>query len=278
MLAPQIRLWSAELDLVFARRGAATVLTRRAHFGPLRVQKAMYPDGPSLAQLLIVHPPGGVAGGDRLSIKARVDAGAHALITTPGAGKWYKANGAEAGQDLRFEVGADASLEWLPQENIVFDGARARWTLDLQCLASSRVCGWEIVALGRHASGEHFASGYLGQQTRLVRDGRLLWSERGYLDGNDPVLASATGWAGDHVCGTLWALGLPNDESLLQACRQQQVEGVRSGVTRLPNGLMLARALGRSPERLRGLLADIWACLRPALNGRAAAPPRIWAT
>lgn len=270
--------WSASLDLVFERREGRSVLRRRLHHGPLRVQKLLYPEGAAPAHLLIVHPPGGVAGGDRLSIRAALGADAQVLMTTPGAGKWYKANGRVASQALRFDLGERAALEWLPQENIVFDGAQARWNQELHCHGSARACGWELVALGRRASGERFASGALAQRLRLYRDGELLFSERGGVEGGDALLSSPLGWDGAHVSGMFWALGLPQDESLIAACRTVRAEGVRCGVTWLPNGLLLARVLGHSPERLRSVLAALWACLRPALFGHAATPPRIWAT
>jgi urease accessory protein len=118
--------WQAELRLEFGLCGARTVLEGNRHRGPLRVQKALYPEGEGVCQAIVLHPPSGIAGGDRLSLTAHLGPGAHAQLTTPGAGKWYRSAGLEASQTLDFTLAAGAALEWLPQETIVFDGARAR--------------------------------------------------------------------------------------------------------------------------------------------------------
>ena len=248
------------------------------HRGPLRVQKPLYPESATRADLLILHPPAGIAGGDHLSIELVVDRRAQARITTPGAAKWYRSNGHEARQDLRVTVADDAVLEWLPQEAIVFDGAQVRTETDFSCTETSRACGWDIWMLGRQASGEAFRHGHVHQRLRLRRDGRLLWSERVRLDANDPLRNSPLGWNDAKVAGTFWALGLPADDSLLASCREVEEPGVHIGITRFEHGLLLARALGHSAERVRAALTRIWMLLRPALCGAAGTPPRIWAT
>jgi len=121
---PVAQSWKARLRLGFERRDGRTVLAAREHDGPLVVQKALYPEGDAVCHAIVVHPPAGIAGGDELELNARSTEGAHALLTTPGAGKWYRSAGPWASQTLRFEVAG--ALEWLPQESIVFDGALAQ--------------------------------------------------------------------------------------------------------------------------------------------------------
>ena len=116
--------WYAELELAYARFGESSRPVLRRHLGPLRVQKHLYAEGPEVCQHIIVHPPGGIAGGDRLAIRARVEDGAWAQLTSPGAAKWYRANG-PAYQTLELHVSPGATLEWLPQETIVFSAAQA---------------------------------------------------------------------------------------------------------------------------------------------------------
>ncbi|OYX31228.1 MAG: hypothetical protein B7Z03_04500 [Hydrogenophilales bacterium 32-62-9] len=174
--------WQARLALDFQRRDAATILARREHFGPLRVQKALYPEGEGVCHVIVLHPPSGIAGGDDLHIGVKVDAGAHALLTTPGAGKWYRSAGPWAKQRLDFAVGADATLEWLPQENIVFDAARADMQSRIELDAAARFIGMDVLCLGRRASGETFAHGALQLDTRVQRGGQPIWLERGRLD------------------------------------------------------------------------------------------------
>lgn len=275
-LAP--RQWLAELRLHLSYQAGRTSLVRAHHHGPLRIQKALYPEGPRSAELMIIHPPGGVAGGDQLKLDLSLDSQAQALVTTPGAAKWYRSNGAQAGQTIHLKLAADSVLEWLPQESIYFSGTDMVQRLRLDCAASARACAWDITVLGRRASGERFDRGVLRQHLELYRDGELLWAERAVIRGADPLGPALVGWRGQHVAGCLWAIGLPQDESLRSACRAISVAGVSLGVTQLDNGLLLVRALGSEAEPVRAALQQAWASLRPALCGRAAVAPRIWAT
>ncbi|MDR1709672.1 MAG: urease accessory protein UreD [Candidatus Accumulibacter sp.] len=272
--------WEAEISLGFVRLEARTVLAGRRHRGPLRVQKALYPEGPEVCQAILLHPPSGIAGGDRLTVGVHAGPGAHAQITTPGAGKWYRSAGDEAAQTLDFSVADGAALEWLPQESIVFDGARARMETRVTLAGEARYLGWEILCLGRAASGERFARGQLALSTRIERDGRPLWIERGRLAGGDARLFSPAGWAGASVGGTLLASLAPGDDAAarLEACRAiRPPGGIEHALTALP-GLIVARCLGTSGEAARRWFADLWHCLRPALFGRPALDPRIWNT
>ena len=209
---PQSQHWEAALALEFAARDGATRLTGCRHRGPLRVQKALYPEGATVCQTIILHPPSGIAGGDRLQISAALAEGAHAQITTPGAGKWYRSGGPEASQELDFAVERGAVLEWLPQETIVFDGAKAHMATRIRLDVDSRYLGWEILCLGRRAAGERFSAGQVGLHTRIERCGLPLWLERGQFSGDDRLLHSRAGWAGATVCGTLLAT-LPTGEA-----------------------------------------------------------------
>lgn len=268
----------AELALRFVRDGQRTALYPW-HRGPLRVQKALYPEGPGVCHAIVLHPPSGIAGGDQLDIGLNLAAGAHALLTTPGAGKWYRSAGPEAAQRLDFRVADGAVLEWLPQENIVFDGARAVQSARVELVGSARFLGWDILCLGRRASGERFQRGSLGLETRLVRDGQTIWLERGRLAGGSPLLDSPAGLAGCSVTGTLLATGTPVPPDLLAACRAVPwaEDGARTGVTVLP-AVLAARYLGHSAEAARAWFTELWRLLRPAFAGREAAPPRIWNT
>lgn len=271
--------WEAEIELGFCQRDGGTLLTRRRHRGPLRVQKALYPEGPQVCQAILLHPPSGIAGGDRLHVAIDVAAKARAQITTPGAGKWYRSAGAEAAQTLNFTVADGAVLEWLPQESIVFDGACARMQTRVELAGDAHYIGSEILCLGRSAAGERFTRGQVALDTRLVRDGRPLWIERGRFAGDDALLSSPAGWAGASVNGTLLATSDGADvAALLAACRGvAPADGAAHALTALP-GLIVARYLGHNGEAARLWLAALWQVLRPALLGRPALPPRIWNT
>ncbi|MCM8596944.1 urease accessory protein UreD [Accumulibacter sp.] len=270
--------WAARLDLAFARRGERSVLVGRAHHGPLRVQKALHPEGPGVCQVIVVHPPGGVAGGDSLEIDVSAATGAHALLTTPGAGKWYRAGGRAARQALTVRVEPQAVVEWLPQETIVFDGCEASMGTRVELADAALYCGWEILCLGRTAAGETFSRGRLALATRIERAGAPLWVERGQLAGGSSWLAAAPGLAGRPVCATLLLAGRAIDGEWIDACRAIPLaDGVLGGVSMLPE-VLVARCLAPAAEAARGWLSELWQQLRPRALGRVADPPRIWNT
>ena len=271
--------WQASLALRFERRADATLLAECRHRGPLRVQKALYPEGKQVCHAIVLHPPAGIAGGDELEISVEVGAAAHALLTTPGAGKWYRSAAPWARQTLSFEVAAGAVLEWLPQETIVFDGALANMQSRVRLAAGAGYLGWEVLCLGRRAAHETFSHGELRLGTRIEQDGKLLWLEQGWLTGGSPLLNSPVGLAGFSVSATLLAAGRPVAPSLLAACRAiaPLESGAQYGLSVLPQ-LLVARYLGHSSEAARAWFAQLWRVLRPALLGREAQPPRIWST
>ena len=223
----------------------------------------------------------GIAGGDQLTISATVETGAHAQLTTPGAGKWYRSGGADASQRIELTVSEGATLEWLPQETIVFDGARARMETRVALAADSRFIGWDILCLGRAAAGERFEKGRFDLFFRVDRANVPLWIERGGFSGSDPMLSSPAGWAGATVCGTLLCTfpELPQlATGLLEALRAiAPSDAANHGVTALP-GVLLARYLGDNSEAARLWFAELWKILRPACCGRPAILPRIWNT
>lgn len=276
-LPEQLPSWHAELHLGFARQGERTVLRENRHRGPLRVQKALYPEGDAVCQAILLHPPSGIAGGDQLQISITAAAQSHAQITTPGAGKWYRSGGQNAAQHVSLTVEEGATLEWLPQETIVFDGARARMETRVSLAADSRYIGWDILCLGRAASGERFEHGKFDLFYRVDRNNCPIWIERGGFVGNDAMLNSPAGWAGATVSGTLLA-AFPHTPELLAACRAiAPVDAASHALTALP-GLLIARYLGDSSEAARLWFAALWAVIRPACCGRPAITPRIWNT
>jgi urease accessory protein len=268
--------WHATLALRFHRRDARTLSTNR-HQGPLRMQKPLYPEGEAICHAVIIHPPGGIAGGDALEVTATVEPGAHALLTTPGATKWYKANGRAASQ--RVQLSVSGALEWLPQEAIVFDQADVRSAIDIDLEANAAMIGWDIVALGRRAAGERFERGRYAQSIRLRIDNALVWHERSRILGSDDLLDSPIGLDGQHVFGCLWAAGAVLEALDLNELRAEL--GTADGsapVTRLAPQLLVARTLASTTAAARTALTAVWSALRPRLFGVRAQAPRLWAT
>jgi urease accessory protein len=271
------RGWQAELALGFERRDGRTVLAARRHSGPLVVQKPLYPEGDEVCHAIIVHPPAGIAGGDELELAAGAGDRAHALLTTPGAGRWYRSAGPWARQSLTFEAGNGSCLEWLPQETIVFDGALADLRTEVRLGGDARFIGWEVLCLGRTGSGERFTRGECRLRTVVTRDGRPLWHERGRIEGGGALMAAPAGLAGRSVCGTLYAASACIGAPEVAACRDVPPAAGEAAVTLIP-GVLLARYLGDSSEAAKRYFVELWRRLRPAVAGREAHEPRIWRT
>ncbi|TCD23890.1 urease accessory protein UreD [Pseudomonas sp. IC_126] len=266
--------WHAELELGYARIGETTRPVYRRHSGPLRVQKHLYAEGTEVCQHIIVHPPGGIAGGDRLDISATVGADAWAQLTSPGAAKWYRA-AAPAFQQLALHVEAGATLEWLPQETIVYSAAQAELSTAIELEGDARLFYWDMVALGRPAASERFDAGHFQAQLDIRRDGELLWHECQRVIGGDGLLDSPIGFDGQPVFATLIATG-EIDAGLMERCRELP-NRVRGDLTQLP-GLIVGRCLAREALHARAWLIELWRLLRPELLGREVVPPRIWST
>jgi urease accessory protein len=270
--------WLAHLQLRFARRQQRTVLVARMHSGPLVVQKTLHPEGDQTCHAVIVHPPGGVAGGDQLRIQAALEEGAHALLTTPGAGKWYKANGHAASQELHFDIADGALLEWLPQETILFDAAQVQMQARIALTGSARYAGWEVLCLGRRAAGERFRSGHWSQQLRIFRDDELIWGDYADVRGDDPLLYSPIGMAGRSVVGRLLVAAGNVPADILEQCRAIEPAGdAPHAISALP-GVCVATCIGDDAEAIRNYFEALWAVLRPWYAMLDAKRPRIWNT
>lgn len=267
---PLVAGWTARLQIGFRREEGKTVLRDRRFDGPLVVQKPFYPEGHAVCHAIIVHPPGGIAGGDELALEVAAGEDAAALLTTPGAGKWYRSAGPLAKQHLAFEV--RGALEWLPRETIVFDGARAQLACRVDLGPHARYIGWDVVCLGRTGSGERFERGRVNLETIVTRQGKPVWFERGGIEGGSRLAAAPAGLGGAPVFGTLIStLDAPLEKGLLAACREL------APATCLP-GLLVARYVGDSSEAALRAFEALWKLLRPCVLGRDAVPPRIWST
>ena len=269
--------WLASLDLEFAPGGARTVLARRSHVGPLVVQRPFYPEG-DVCHVYLVHPPGGVVGGDTLELRAQVRDDAHALITTPAATKFYRSEGRIARQLQDIALGA-ATFEWLPQETILFPDAYANIATRVRLSERSKFIGWEIVCYGRPASGLKYASGRAHQDFELWLNDVPLVLDHLRLNGASASMQAPFGLAGHTVLGTMFAY--PADDALLELARSVSLAatdgGARLACTKV-DGVLVCRAVGSQADAVRRALTSIWSLIRPYITGRPATPPRIWST
>ncbi len=271
----------ASLTLGFSVDGNTTRLTQRRHVGPLLVQKPLYPEGPACCHAIIIHPPGGVVGGDELQISARVDDSAHALLSTPGAAKWYRSNGHVSRQRVDISVGTGAALEWLPQETILFNEADVILDSHIALQTGARYLGAEMLCFGRTASGERFTRGRVRQRLRVELEGKPVYIEQGSLLGDGAGMHSPLALAGHTVCASLIGVGGPVDSATLASVREtcttlSEGSGV-VGATQMKS-VLLVRYLGHSSELARRVMLAAWQQLRPPLLGRKATELRIWNT
>ena len=281
-MSPDAGGWRGELALHY-RVEAGRCIAHDRHSGPLRVLQPLYPEGPVICHHVLVHPPGGVVAGDQLLVEATLDAGAHALITTPGATRFYRSDGALAVQKVRLRLAAGARLEWLPMETIVHPGCQARSTLVAELQPGAQAIGWDLLALGLPAAGQPFDRGRFVQHIELPG----VWLERGAIDGADTLLLhSPLGWAGRAVLATLWfAAGDPLApvlrDALLAAAREAAAAhplAATAGATSPQTRVIVLRVLAPRVEPAMQLLAQVRAAWRGVAWGLAGEPPRIWQT
>lgn len=273
-IAPPAAGWQAHLRLGLRPGAGRTVLAERSRSGPLAVQRPFYPEG-EVCHVYLLHPPGGVVGGDSLDIDVKLECNAHALLTTPGATKFYRSAGACARQTQLLRVADGADLEWLPQENIFFPGARVATRTRVDLYGNARIALWEMHCLGRPSNHEGFESGSIDSRLEIYRDDRPLLLERLRVDARTRVHLALM--AGLPVTATLVISHA--DETLVESCRDLLLSnGNECAGATLLGDLLVVRYLGHSTENARRLLTAVWALARPACLGRTAVAPRIWAT
>ena len=278
--------WHARLALRYWN-DAGTTRAHDLHEGPLRVLQRLYPEGPAICHHVVVHPPGGIVGGDRLELDATLGEGSHAVLTTPGAARFYRSEGAPGTQRVRLSLAGGARLEWLPMEAIAYSGCDALNQLELNLAPGAQMMGWDVLALGLPASSQPFVAGVVRQQLTLPGH----WLERGRIAADDRLLReSPLGLGGAGVLATAWwAEGEPiareRRQRLLDAAREHTEPlapapgaTLRAGVTAPHERVIVLRALAQRVEPAMQLLQRVRAAWRAEAWGLAAEPPRIWRT
>jgi urease accessory protein len=280
------RRWLAELKLGFESDGRRTILSERKHYGPLIMQKPFYPEG-DVCHVYLIHPPGGVVGGDELNLTVNVNKQAHALITTPAATKFYRGNSFQAKQIQTINVASGCKMEWLPQETIFFSGCEANTSTIVNLEGDAQFIGWEIICLGRPASQEFFDKGYYRQQVEVWRDNKPIIIERSRLQGGDDLLTATWGLQGYVVTGTMIITAA--NKTVLDKVREnieqqnssnlkdESLKAVKLSST-LINDVLICRVLADQAEAARESFISIWKTLRTDTMQCSAVAPRIWYT
>ncbi len=276
--------WYAKLELGFKENQNRTILYHRKHFGPVRVQKMLWPEKTGVCHAIIVHPPAGIAGGDHLTFEINVDTHAHALVTTPGAGKWYKTNGKQAFQHINIHVNKNAIFEWLPQETMLFDGANAHSETIINLDQAASFIGWDMLVIGRQARQEKFAHGRYQNQFKLYRNQTLLVADILNFKGNDRWLSSCLGMNNHAVMGSFWAIAPEKYRS--NHILDEQLDLIREFIMRMNihvtltvlDDVICARYLGDDVRECHDAFAGVRAKLRRYWFDLDEEFPRIWRT
>jgi urease accessory protein len=270
--------WDARLSLSFAGGPLGTYLAQSRSHGPYLVQRP-FKDQDGTCQVYLLHPPGGVASGDSLTLHVACASDTRTLVTTPAATKIYRSLTHKAHLEQRFSLDSGAILEWLPQETIVFDGAVAQSKTVVELGVGAQYAGWEITCLGRPAAGEKYTRGEYQQSVEVWRGRDPLVIERCQLNGGSEVMDAPWGVRGHCVMGTFLCTGAhlssPSAISELRDCIPR-VAGMTS-VSQV-NDVILCRYLGEHGDEARTVFSAVWARLRPLCLERTAVPPRVWAT
>ncbi len=274
--------WQARLRLDYSLERQRTV-ARHAHEGPLRILQSLYPEGDAVCHNVLIHPPGGLVGGDTLALDIRVGAGAHGQITTPGATRFYRSLGPSAVQSTQISLSDQARLEWLPLENLCHNDCRAENRLTLDLAPGSEILGWDITALGLPHAQQAFERGSFLQH--LEAPG--VWLERGEMRATDQrLMQGPAGLAGNACLGTLFFVtGSPINRQLrsaalelAQTLLQTHALRARAGVTSPNERVLVVRVLAPLVEPVGELLRQLWAGWRQVLWQLGCDQPRIWAT
>ena len=267
--------WIAELELRFSKSKSKTFLSTRKHIGPLTIQRPFYPEG-DLCHLYLLHPPGGIVGGDQLSIEVNTDSNSSSLLTTPGATKVYRTSDHKHSTiNQNFIVAEDSSFEWLPMETIVFPGANSQFSSKLLLSGNARVAAWEVYCLGRPAINESFDFGSLKFSLELWRDDIPILFDKLMIDKTE--LESVVGLRGFPVFGTF--IISKTNKKVLKTVRTMMIEtdSCVTGVTQIED-IIIVRSLAKKTYLVQDLFKKIWQTVRPLVFEREASIPRIWAT
>ena len=272
--------WRADLKLDYTLESQRTVV-RYLHQGPLRIMQSLYPEGDQICHNVLVHPPGGLVGGDTLDIQVTVAEGAHGLVSTPGATRFYKSGGHPALQQVVAHLADNAKLEWLPLEAIAYNDCEATNRAIFNLAPSAELITWDVTALGLPSSDMAFTQGHFQQHLEIPG----VWLERGNIRGEDTRwLNSPLGLAGSKCLASLVfasgsAINSDRTTQALEAAREV-IEShplrLQAGITCAHPQVIVLRVMSPLVEPTMDLLKKVWAVWRHTLWALPSTPPRIW--
>ena len=267
--------WIAELNLNFSRSKEKTFLSKRNHIGPLTIQRPFYPEG-DICHVYLLHPPGGIVGGDSLKVNTNSEEFSKALITMPGATKIYRTlqnKFSEVNQNIIIQK--NSVLEWLPMETIIFPGACSNISTKFSLRENAKIAAWEIQCLGRPAIQEKFNMGEINLNFEVWRDEKPIIIDKFQV--NESNLDNIAGLRGYPVLGT-FVLSI-DDEQMVNTIRELIPDNdlYVAGVTQM-DYLIVIRCLSFKTHLIHEIFKNIWVKTRHLIAGKQASSPRIWST
>ena len=272
--------WHASLSLDYTLESDRSV-ARYQHKGPLRILQSLYPEGDAVCHNVLVHPPSGLVGGDTLDMQVTVGEGAHALVTTPGATRFYRSEAGLATQQVHARLASGARLEWLPLEAIAYNGCDGLNRAVFDLAPGAELITWDITALGLPAADLPFAQGTFRQHLEIPG----VWLERGTISATDTrLMDSPLGLAGQRCMATLVfaagsAIATERSERAL-ACARDLLEAsplrLTAGATSPHQQVIVLRVLSPVTEPAMQLLRQVWAAWRHEMWAMPGTVPRLW--
>lgn len=268
--------WQGEIELKFVQSpDNSTILSRSYAVAPLKVQRPFYPEA-DVCHTVLLHSAGGMVGGDRLSAKIDLSPNSRALITTAAATKIYRSDGEISHQQIQIDIGANACLEWLPQETIIFNQAKYQQDIRVNLAAGATFCAWDIVRLGRSASQETFTEGCWQNALEVWRDGKPLWIDRQKLLGEQWTSIQASN--SQPILGVFIVIGHSISSETIDQARAlapKSSQSLQSGVTAVKSGI-ICRYRGSDRQAAQQWFTALWDLMRQQYLDRSACIPRVW--
>jgi len=284
--------WHGQARLRFHRQDGGSTGLQGGATAPLKLQRTSRGDD-GRCELPLLHTAGGLVGGDRLSLTVTLAPGSRALLTSVAAQKVYGSigrsrrapEGSWAEQRLDVRVEADADLEWLPQELVLFADGLFHQGTRVELAPGASWLGAEVVRLGRTAAGEGLGAGRWRSDLEIRRldaaGAPASWELVDRLELGGEALAGEHGMGGAPVFGSLvWVAPAPLApmavERLLAEARSDRAGLVGAMACGALDQGLVARYRGPSSQAARLWFRRLWARIRAQRGLSAPTPPRVW--
>lgn len=288
--------WHGKLELVYGYTEDETRVSHSLSQAPLKIQRPFYPEGKKVCHSVILHTAGGIVGGDMLSVDIDLKAHSQVLITTAAATKVYGSSGNLATQTINIKIAPQATLEWFPQESIIFKGAIYHQDLRIDLSPGAHFFGWEITRFGRTARGERFDEGQWRSHLEIWQESKPLVIDRQLLQGSDDSCLAPNALAGKAILGSFIYQGDPVSRELIDKIRgvfdppqppfirgenetsQSLITGEKGefGVSQTLGKGIICRYRGLSSMEVRSKFIEVWGLLRQSQLQRELIKPRVW--